>query len=105
MITNEYYIGESLCANIALDDYNGFRMQDYDFFAELYTERMMIAERICIPKSEMRLQEDGSYYAFFETENMKSGTLNIMITAHIPNSNFSSGYETKKILFQPCILR
>lgn len=50
MITNEYYIGESMCANIALDDYNGFRMQDYDFVAELYTERMMIAERIYIPK-------------------------------------------------------
>ena len=68
-------------------------MSEFDFNVKLECGD----NSITIPKSEMPIGRDDSYYVCFDTTRLGVGKVKAIVTAFIPDSDFESG--TRKEVF------
>jgi hypothetical protein len=74
-------------------------MSDYDFECEffVYTNRSVV-----VKKSQLKKTDNDNYYATLESDEamrIGRGAVKCMVTAYIPDSDFSDGIRTEKRLF------
>lgn len=65
---------------------SGFDMDSCDFFFTIYCGGKMLV----IPKSEL-VYDGTDWYLCFDTSCFNSGTMTVVTTAFIPDSDFSDG--------------
>lgn len=91
-------LGTELKMNVHLDPIDGLHMSGYDFECAFY---VYTNRKVVIPKSMMTKVDDDNYLAIIETADalrIGRGKINAEITAHIPDSDFSDGFRTEKLL-------
>ena len=91
-------LGTEFKLNLHLDPIDGLHMSGYDFECALY---VYTNRKVVIPKSRMKKVDDDNYLVIVEqVDAMKigRGKINAEITAYIPDSDFSDGSRTEKLL-------
>lgn len=84
--------------NLHLDPIDGLHMSGYDFDCALY---VYANRKVVIPKTRMKKVDDDNYLVIVEqVDAMKigRGKINAEITAYIPDSDFSDGLRTEKLV-------
>lgn len=84
-----------------LNPIDGLHMSDYDFECAIY---VYTNKRVVKKKSEMIKDDDDNYIVIIEMEEatrIGAGPLKFEVTAYIPDSDFSDGFRTEKILLCP----
>ena len=69
----------------------GIPMSDFDFSVKLECGD----QHITVPKSEMPVGRSGEYYLCFDTTDLGVGKVKAIITAEIPDTDFSSNIRTE----------
>lgn len=91
-------LGTEFKLNVHLEPLDGLHMSDYDFKCAFYVNTN---RKVVIPKSKMRKVDDDNYIAMIETADalrIGRGQINVEITAHIPDNDFSDGLRTEKLV-------
>ena len=91
-------LGTEFKLNLHLDLIDGLHMSGYDFECALYVETN---RKVVIPKSRMKKVDDDNYLVIVEQVDavkIGKGRINADITAYIPDSDFSDGLRTEKLL-------
>lgn len=87
---------EPLKANIGRDNERDITMREYDFTCEFFTNDN---HKIPITKQQMQEYDENNYIAKLDTtELVYEGYIKILVTARIPDEDFSDGLRTEKIL-------
>lgn len=84
--------------NLHLDTIDGFKMVDYDFECEVY---VFENRRVVKKKADMVKVDDENYLIVLEDEDMEKigrGRKNALVKAYIPDSDFSDGFRTERVL-------
>ena len=69
----------------------GIPMSDFDFSVKLECGD----QSVTVLKSEMPTDRDGNYYLCFSTTDLGVGKVKAIITAEIPDTDFSGGFRTE----------
>lgn len=69
----------------------GFSMAENDFEIEVKSGRQSVS----MTKEEMKTDGSGNYYAYIDTNALPAGTLKIVATAHIPDSDSPDGVRNE----------
>lgn len=77
-----------------LEIYADIPMSEFDFNVKLECGN----NSITISKSEMPQGQDGSYYLCFDTTELGVGRVKAVITAYIPDSDFTGNIRTEVFL-------
>lgn len=91
-------LGTEFKLNLHLDPIDGLHMSGYDFECALY---IYTNRKVVIPKSRMKKVDDDNYLVIVEQVDavkIGKGRINAEITAYIPDSDFSDGLRTEKLL-------
>lgn len=91
-------LGSEFKRNIHIDPIDGIHMSEYDFSVAVYA---YTNKKVLFKKNQMRKIDDDNYLLIVETEDclrIGKGKLNFEIIAHIPDSDFSDGFRTEKLL-------
>lgn len=91
-------LGTEFKMNVHLEPIDGLHMSDYDFECSFY---VYTNKKVIIPKSKMKRVDDDNYLAMIETADalrIGRGRINVEITAHIPDGDFSDGLRTEKLV-------
>lgn len=83
------YKGTDLKFAINIDS-PGFNMDDDDFTIELINGR----RKVIIDKDNMVHGDDG-WYLCFDSSEMGSGDITIVVYAHVPDDDFEDGIRTE----------
>lgn len=91
-------LGTELKINVHAEPIDGMHMSEYDFECVLY---VYTNRKVVIPKSKMKKVDDDNYLMMVEQVDaikIGKGRVNAEITAHIPDSDFSDGLRTEKLI-------
>lgn len=91
-------LGTEFKLNVHLDPLDGFHMSDYDFEVALY---VYTNRKVVFQKSKLKKVDDDNYLLMVETADalrIGRGRINAEITAYIPDSDFSDGLRTEKLV-------
>lgn len=91
-------LGTELKFNVHIDPLDGLHMSEYDFEVALY---VFTNRKILFPKSAMTMVDEDNYLLCVETPDalrIGRGKINAEITAYIPDSDFSDGLRTEKLM-------
>ena len=91
-------LGTEFKLNVHLDSLDGLHMSDYDFEVALY---VYTNRKVVFQKSKLKKVDDDNYLLMVETADalrIGRGRINAEITAYIPDSDFSDGLRTEKLV-------
>ena len=91
-------LGTELKINVHVEPIDGLHMSDYDFECVFY---VYLNKKVEIPKSNMRRVDDDNYIAIINSVDalrLGRGSINMEVTAHIPDSDFDDGLRTEKAI-------
>lgn len=91
-------LGTEFKLNVHLDPLDGLHMSDYDFEVALY---VYTNRKVVFQKSKLKKVDDDNYLLMVETADalrIGRGRINAEITAYIPDSDFSDGLRTEKLV-------
>lgn len=91
-------LGTEFKLNVHLEPLDGFHMSDYDFEVALY---VYTNRKVVFQKSKLKKVDDDNYLLMVETADalrIGRGRINAEITAYIPDSDFSDGLRTEKLV-------
>ena len=91
-------LGTEFKLNVHLEPLNGLHMSDYDFEVALY---VYTNRKVVFQKSKLKKVDDDNYLLMVETADalrIGRGRINAEITAYIPDSDFSDGLRTEKLV-------
>ena len=89
-------LGTELKINVHVDPIDGLHMRDYDFECAFF---VYTNKKVVIAKKEMKKVDDDNYIALIDKVKglqLGRGTINMEITAHIPDGDFEDGLRTEK---------
>ena len=89
-------LGTELKINVHVDPIDGLHMSDYDFECAFF---VYTNKKVVITKKEMKKVDDDNYIALIDKVKglqLGRGTINMEITAHIPDGDFDDGLRTEK---------
>lgn len=89
-------LGTELKINVHVDPIDGVHMSEYDFECAFF---VYTNKRVVITKKEMKRVDNDNYIAIIDKVKgmqLGRGTINMEITAHIPDADFSDGLRTEK---------
>lgn len=89
-------LGTELKINVHVEPIDGLHMSDYEFECAFY---VYTNKKIVISKSEMKKVDNDNYIAFIDSANaliVGRGTINMEITAYIPDNDFNDRIRTEK---------
>jgi hypothetical protein len=89
-------LGTELKINVHVEPIDGMRMSEYDFECAFY---VYTNKKVVISKSEMKEVDNDNYLAIIDSVNalvLGRGTINMEITAHIPDNDFPDRLRTEK---------
>lgn len=92
-------LGTEFTLNIHLKPIDGYHMEDYDFECEFF---VFVGKSVIIKKKDMTKVDEDNYIAVLEKEDalkIGKGQINAMVTAYIPDTNYSDGVRQVKKLF------
>lgn len=69
----------------------GFSMDDDDFTVDLVNGR----RKLTLEKSDMVNGEDGNWYLCFDSSELGTGDIYIIVYAHVPDDDFDDGIRTE----------
>ena len=85
-------IGTKLKINVNVEPFGDLHMSDYDFSAKFYTRAI---KAVVVHKSDMIHVDNDNYIARVDTISMTPGVLMMVVTAQIPDADFSDGLRTE----------
>lgn len=91
-------LGTEFKLNVHLEPLDGLHMSDYDFEVALY---VYTNRKVVFQKSKLKKVDDDNYLLMVETADalrIGRGRINAEITAYIPDSDFSDGLRTEKLV-------
>lgn len=91
-------LGTEFKLNVHLEPLDGLHMSDYDFEVALY---VYTNRKVVFQKSKLKKVDDDNYLLMVETADalrIGRGRINAEITAYIPDSDFSDGFRTEKLV-------
>ena len=91
-------LGTEFKLNVHLEPLDGLHMSDYDFEVALY---VYTNRKVVFQKSKLKKVDDDNYLLMIETADalrIGRGRINAEITAYIPDSDFSDGLRTEKLV-------
>ena len=91
-------LGTEFKLNVHLEPLDGIRMSDYDFEVALY---VYTNRKVVFQKSKLKKVDDDNYLLMVETADalrIGRGRINAEITAYFPDSDFSDGLRTEKLV-------
>ena len=92
-------LGTEFTLNIHLEPIDGYHMEDYDFECEFF---VLASKSVVIKKKDMQKVDKDNYKAVLEKENalkIGKGQIKAMVTAYIPDTNYSNDVRQEKNLF------
>lgn len=89
MNEGRYYVGEDLKFKITLTA-EGFNQSEDQYEIDFYCGDNPVKH---FTQDQMKPGLDGDYYLLIDTKGMKPGVMRMVITAHIPDSDFSDHYR------------
>ena len=91
-------LGTEFKLNVHLEPLGELHMSDYDFEVALY---VYTNRKVVFQKSKLKKVDDDNYLLMVETADalrIGRGRINAEITAYIPDSDFSDGLRTEKLV-------
>lgn len=91
-------LGTEFKLNVHLEPLDELHMSDYDFEVALY---VYTNRKVVFQKSKLKKVDDDNYLLMVETADalrIGRGRINAEITAYIPDSDFSDGLRTEKLV-------
>lgn len=91
-------LGTEFKLNVHLEPLDGLHMSDYNFEVALY---VYTNRKVVFQKSKLKKVDDDNYLLMVETADalrIGRGRINAEITAYIPDSDFSDGLRTEKLV-------
>lgn len=91
-------LGTEFKLNVHLEPLDGLHMSDYDFEVALY---VYTNRKVVFQKSKLKKVDDDNYLLMVDTADalrIGRGRINAEITAYIPDSDFSDGLRTEKLV-------
>ena len=91
-------LGTEFKLNVHLEPLNGLHMSEYDFEVALY---VYTNRKVVFQISKLKKVDDDNYLLIVETADalrIGRGRINAEITAYIPDSDFSDGLRTEKLV-------
>ena len=91
-------LGTEFKMNVHLDPIDGLHMSGYDFECAFY---VYTNRKVVFQKSKLKKVDDDNYLLMVETADalrIGRGRINAEITAYIPDSDFSDGLRTEKLV-------
>lgn len=85
-------IGTELKINVHIEPIGDLHMSDYDFSAKFYTRAI---KPVVVHKRDMIQVDADNYIARVETGYMTPSVLTMVVTAQIPDADFSDGLRTE----------
>lgn len=81
--------------NVAMDEIDGYHMEDVDFTCSFYVSSTSMANGkvITLEKNQMIRVDADNYVAPLRSENIGRGKLIVKYVAEIPDADFESGYR------------
>lgn len=92
-------LGTEFTLNVHLEPIDGYHMEDYDFECEFF---VLASKSVVIKKKDMQKVDKDNYIAVLEKDNalkIGKGQINAMVTAYIPDTNYSDDVRQEKKLF------
>lgn len=92
-------LGTEFTLNIHLEPIDGYHMEDYDFECEFF---VLESKSVVIKKKDMQKVDKDNYKAVLEKENalkIGKGQIKAMVTAYIPDTNYSDDVRQEKKIF------
>ena len=75
---------------VGIEPIGGVRLADCDFTVNLY---VYTNKRISIPKNKCIEQDDGSYFATFNTKDLGKGNVMMSLNIKVPDADFDDGVK------------
>lgn len=89
-------LGTELKINVHIEPIDGIRMSAYDFECAFY---VYANKKVVVSKQEMKKVDDDNYLAMIDSAmglQIGRGTIQMEITARIPDNDFKSGFRIEK---------
>ena len=94
---NRTLVGTEKVLNLNLQPISGLTMDEYDFEITVWC---FPKKTITIRKSEMMRVDSSNYEFIVDTEKTGSGTINVQVTAQIPDKRFDDGFRKEVVLIE-----
>lgn len=91
-------LGTELKINVHVEPIGGLRMSDYGFECAFF---VYANKKVVIEKKDMKKVDDDNYLAIIDSAKgmqIGRGTINMEITAYIPDADFDDGLRTEKAI-------
>lgn len=92
-------LGTEFTLNIHLEPIDGYHMEDYGFECEFF---VFAGKSVIVKKEDMTKVDEDNYTAVLEQEDalkLGKGQVKAMVTAYIPDTNYSDDVRIEKKLF------
>lgn len=96
-MASEYYIGEGLKIQIDISA-EGFDQENGEYTIDVYCNDEYVERHT---KDEMRSDGEGHYLLPLPTDNIPEGKITLIVTAYIPDEDFSNYGGIRKVVAPP----
>lgn len=89
-------LGTEFKFNVHIEPIDGMHMSEYDFECAFY---VYTNRKVVLTKADMRKVDDDNYIAIINNADairIGRGSVNLEVTAHIPDSDFTDELRTEK---------